>query len=388
MEHNDLIAAARFMESAAYDKIGGAGGWDDPMLMIGVANLPTSFDFRSDPMTMKMVGVSQSIPLAGQRGQVAKAARYEAEVATHDRRSVQLNLIAAAKRAYHNFYFKVKALENIKSQRELMVQAVDAARTLQITNQGSAAELIAARAAVWRLEADIYSAEQEVDKAWIDIAVLMGREVNGGIPSPTAPPERDIPESVDGWLTEVGMKYPPLVRWMSLSASYAYSAQAMRRMRWPMLTLLLTYGIRENLAMENHSDMVGVQASFSLPLFSAGRQGNLARSMASMQKQAQAEYAQKRREVEGNIRTLHAQIVRLKKSVSLYHDRIIPADQDALQSAMAGLAADQVALSDVITLGLTLYRDRLREVEISLDLANTMAEVERYLIDPDKLRLP
>jgi hypothetical protein len=59
VRHNDRAAAMRHMEEAAASRVGPAGAWDDPMLMLGVANLPTSFDFSEDMMTMKMVGLRQ-----------------------------------------------------------------------------------------------------------------------------------------------------------------------------------------------------------------------------------------------------------------------------------------------------------------------------------------
>src|SRR5450631_3133923 len=38
----------------------------DPMMMIGVQNLPTnSFSFNEEPMTSKMIGISQSFPFFG-----------------------------------------------------------------------------------------------------------------------------------------------------------------------------------------------------------------------------------------------------------------------------------------------------------------------------------
>ncbi|MCX6833822.1 MAG: TolC family protein, partial [candidate division Zixibacteria bacterium] len=87
IRHNNRVAAAQYMEEAAKAKVGPAGAWDDPMLMLGVANLPTSFDFSMDPMTMKMIGLSQNIPYAGQKGLQAKAAKAEAEAVTEDRQA-------------------------------------------------------------------------------------------------------------------------------------------------------------------------------------------------------------------------------------------------------------------------------------------------------------
>ena len=88
LKNNDQAAAARYMEKAAQKKIGIAGAWDDPMLMLGVVNLPTSFDFKEDMMTMKMIGISQNIPYAGQKSSLGHAARADALRQRNAERSV------------------------------------------------------------------------------------------------------------------------------------------------------------------------------------------------------------------------------------------------------------------------------------------------------------
>ena len=107
VQNNNRAAAARYMETAAREKIGPAGAWNDPMLMIGVTSLPTSFDFKMDPMTMKMIGISQSIPIAGQKGLAAQAAKSEADAASEDRRGVEIDLATAARTAFLDLYFRL-----------------------------------------------------------------------------------------------------------------------------------------------------------------------------------------------------------------------------------------------------------------------------------------
>ncbi len=46
-----------------------AGALPDPMLMMGVQNLPTnSFSFNKELMTSKMIGLSQTFPLLREEG--------------------------------------------------------------------------------------------------------------------------------------------------------------------------------------------------------------------------------------------------------------------------------------------------------------------------------
>ncbi|MCM2272008.1 MAG: hypothetical protein NDJ18_05580, partial [candidate division Zixibacteria bacterium] len=62
IKSNNRAEAARFMARSAEENASSAGRWKDPMLMFGIQNTPTNFDLDMDPMTMKMVGLSQDIP--------------------------------------------------------------------------------------------------------------------------------------------------------------------------------------------------------------------------------------------------------------------------------------------------------------------------------------
>lgn len=144
VQNNNRAAAARYMESAAREKIGPAGAWNDPMLMVGVTRLPTSFDFKMDPMTMKMVGISQSIPISGQKGLAAKAAQADADAAREERRGIEIDLATAARIAFLDLLFRQKALVEIKSQRSLMEEVVATATAGLRSDRANQADVSAA----------------------------------------------------------------------------------------------------------------------------------------------------------------------------------------------------------------------------------------------------
>src|SRR5215471_4890325 len=62
---NPSLAARRELVEAAERRVGPSGAWQSPMVELGVVNVPTSGRFDQDMMTMKMVGVSQRVPLFG-----------------------------------------------------------------------------------------------------------------------------------------------------------------------------------------------------------------------------------------------------------------------------------------------------------------------------------
>ena len=384
LRHNDRLAASRYMEQAAYAKIGQAGAWDDPMLMAGVVNLPTSFDFKEDMMTMKMIGLSQNIPYAGQKHFQAKAARAEAQAATQDKWGMEINLVTAAKYAFFDLYYRDETIKELVRQHHLAEDILASTIARLKTDQANQADVAAAQAEQWRLESELLSARQESESARRTLYSLMGRLEMDSLPL-ALPPLSSIPPTSDEWLTFAENHYPPLQKLNRQAQSYEFSALAANRMRWPMLGLSATYGFRAGMSWGKPSDMVGFQANLTLPIFSGWQQKNMASSMQSMKKSVEAESSQLRKDIDAAIETLHSRALRLVESLRLYRERIMPADEQAYQSGLAGYGANRIPFSSLLSYGQAIYRDRLTANQIANVLARTMAEIERYTTDPDSL---
>jgi outer membrane protein TolC len=392
LQRNNRAAAARFMEKAAYGEIGPAGAWDDPMLMLGVQNLPTSFDFNDDEMTMKMVGLSQKIPYAGDKGFQGKAARSRADAVREDTRGTILEIVTAAKFAYLNLYYRRQAYQFVMSQRDLQNDVLKSVTDRLKTNQSTQADISAAQADLWRTEADILTSEQEVIAAENELLALMGQDPGTKIPPLASPDFATADQPLINWLGQID-NYPVLRKSKFQSDSYRYSASAARRMRWPMLELEGSYGFRSDPEPDPEShlppmpvdDMVSFQMNLSVPIFSGRQQGSMARSMEAMRQSSEAEYNQLRRDIEADLTSLHSRIQRLSRSLILYRDRIIPADLDAFRSAIASFSINRLPFASLQMYAFNIYSDRLMANQVEYDLARSLAEAEKYLTDPNIL---
>ena len=382
VSHNDLVTAARFMAEAAASREKPAGAWDDPMLMVGVNNLPTSLNFSEDMMTMTMVGLSQNIPYAGDRGLQGKAARAEADAAFEDARATELDLVTAARIAHAEYYYRQRILADRESQKQILSDVIRSVEAAVRSNRAGQEDLSAAQAELWRAEERVLSAAQDVDAARYNLNALMGNEPGTTLP-PAAAPDMASPDSVSSWEDAARAYYPPLKRLEQMSLSSSFAADAADRMRWPMLNLYASYGFRQDAPTgEPRRDMISFGANLSLPVFSGRRQGDMAASMQMMQQRYDSEASQLWREVRARLWTLHARATRLSTSLDLYTQRIIPAAEDAFRSAFAGYAADRTSFIALLTYAVSIYSDRVMADEIALDLAKTLSEARRYTTDP------
>lgn len=384
VRHNDRAAAMRYMEEAARARIEPSGTWSDPTLMIGVSNLPTSFRFDEDMMTMKMIGLRQQIHYAGETGLQRRRAQAEADAAREQRRGTEVDLAAAARVAYADLYYRGRTLADLQSQRTLLLEVVQSVRVRLATNQAEQEDIAAAESDLWRLDAEILAVEQDVDESWYELNALRGVDANSPLP-PLVAPADDVPPTVDTWLADARAHYPPLQRLRYEAAGREFAAAAARRMRWPMLELEADYGQRDDSGMERRGDMVGFQVMLSLPFFAGRQHGKTARSLEAMRLSSEAEASQLWRDVEAGLRTLHRRAERLRASVSLYRERIIPAAGDAFAGALAGYNVNRTSFITLISYAVAIYRDRLMANSVANDLARTLAAAARYTTDPQTL---
>jgi outer membrane protein, heavy metal efflux system len=383
LKNNDRLAAARLMEKSSQENARAAGKWDDPMLMLGVQNIPTSsWKLNQDDMTMRMAGLSWAIPYAGEKGLQAKAAKSEASAATAAREMTTLDLITAAKMAYYDLYYRDKYLDDLKTQHELMSEVAKAAMARLQTNQGGQEEVLAAQSNVWRLETEMLDAQHEIDDAIFSLNNLRGKKIISSEPRLETPVFSALPQDISGWVDTAFSNYPELRRLESQSKSYGFSSAASRRMRWPMLSLSTQYGYRQGYGMMGPRDnMVSFGANISLPIFSHSKEGAMARSMDLMRRSTEAQTSQLRRDIESGVATLYQTAWSYSEKIEIYKNKIIPASEQAYQSAYAGYINNRIDFSSLLNYAADLYRDKTTTTLLSLDYARTMAEIEKYTAD-------
>ena len=386
LRNNDRLKAAAYMEEAARREIGPAGAWDDPMLMLGVQNLPSSFRFDEDMMTMKMIGLSQRIPYSGEKGYQSKSKRAAAEAVADERRQTALDLVAAAKTAYVGLYYHQRVIADLERQRELAEQIAVSVRSRVEANLAGMDELNAALAAMWRLDAEILTHHNDAHTAHHQMDALRGVLSPDDMPAVTPPTVALLPDTFLVWTDSARENYAPLRQMLHQAESYRLSALASNRMSWPMLDLSASYGIRRDLVMDDgmlepQDNMWNFAATFSLPIFKGRQEKQMAHSMTAMQRQMEAEAAQMAKDVDAELRALHMRAEHFRDAAAMYDGKIVPADDEAFKTALAGYSSGRTSLPDLLNYAMTIYRDRMTLTDLQLAYASAVYRAERYIMN-------
>lgn len=386
VQTNKQVESARLMQLSAEESARATGRWSDPMLMLGIENTPKSFDLDMDPMTMRVIGLSQEIPYSGSRSLQQKAAKSAVSESAQDRRTVERNLAYAARLVYIDLYSKRQVLSLLEQQQALLQQSADATLARLEANQATQDQVLSARSDIWRLEASIISLTQEIDALRFRFNSLRGALPDDSIPYLTEPTQLAGAVSLANWLLSARENYPPLAKLNSSAERYRFEERAANRMRWPMLNLSAEYGIRTGREVDLHGDpgeeredMISLGLSISLPIFSRGSQAAMARSMKAMAASQTAEADQMWRDTESTLRSLHQRLARIDESIVLYRDKIIPNAEDANKVALSSYEANRLNLSDLLQTQIALISDRTTLITLEAERSRTEAEALLYI---------
>src|SRR5690606_36123513 len=143
-ESNPTLRAARERVQAARARVAPAGAIPDPMLGIGVMNLPVDGAGYSE-MTMNTVMLGQTVPFPGKLGLQRQIAERELAAAEARLEGTRLDLERDARRAYYELAFLDRALDVVKQNQRLLVTLIGVTQARYGVGSGGQDEVLRAQ---------------------------------------------------------------------------------------------------------------------------------------------------------------------------------------------------------------------------------------------------
>ncbi|HUR39763.1 MAG TPA: TolC family protein [Verrucomicrobiae bacterium] len=330
LEAQDAVVAAAEAEASR------AGVLPDPMLMVGIENLPVTggdaFDPTFDDMTMKRIGVRQEFPAAAKRNAQRTLALRQVDEARAQAAVERLAVQRAAADAWIDAWavnHEVHAFEQLREQARL---AAKLARARAGGGAGSLADALAVESAGLELENQLEDARGQRDAA---LASLRRWVPGAGAPSLANTPVFDaLPFSrsqLQARLDEIA----PLLGSRARVETAAAAVDASRADKRPDWSLTAAYGQRDR----DRSDMLSVEVGIALPLFQRSRQDRGVLAREAEYRQALALREDERRALAAEIDAAFVRWEALKRQVALHERRLLPLARDRSAAALAAYRA-------------------------------------------------
>lgn len=404
---NPSILAARQRLIAARARIGPESTLPDPMLMAGIQNLPLSRDpvgsmgdsRPGDPMTMKMLGISQTIPYPGKLGLRRATAENEAQAAAAELRETRLGVERTVKSQYSELFYLDKAIEIVEQNRGVLADVIQVTEAHYAAGTGGQQDVLKARVDAARLGetasefleqrraavAELNAALDRPSDTPLARATIPERITDAAIardPSQVRFASQNLGARVAGSpipplaeLQELAVKQSPVLRQTQakLQAQTARVALA-RKGSLPDVDFSIQYGQRNY-----RPDMISAEVSIPIPVHRGGRQSQ---EIVEASAELSAMEADKRAQI-NSVRSQVAKIVsdleRERTELALYAKAILPQGSAAATASLASYQAGKTELLTVLDNQNTLFTYQTAYYRALADFAKSLAELEQVV---------
>lgn len=377
LRNNPEILAARAKAQAAREKVPQAGALEDPMLGVGVTNLPTNFSFEDDDMTQKEVSVTQKLPFPGKRGLAQATTEKEAAATEIEIAEARTRVSRDVKTAYYELSHVYRAMEVTRRNQQTVGGLVRIAEARYALGTGMQQELIAAQLEISRMLDELLMLDQNRLATEARLEGLLNREVTGSLGRPAAMRFNRVRLDARRLQQAAVESNPGLMRMRKMIEARRKGVESAERDAFPDFELRFSYGQRDDGPDgENRKDMVSGMVGVTIPIFYGSRQGpKIAEARAELHS-TEARYTAMRNEVAAMVAGMAAMVQRLERQVDLYESGILPQARLQTQSALSAYTVNRTEFAALLESHIRLHRYELDYHQALTDYGKSLADLE------------
>ena len=408
---NPELQAARARVAAARSRVGPAGLLSDPMLMVGLINVPISPpSFTSDDMTMKMIGVLQSIPFPGKLRIRRDVAERESAVALAALQSAQLGVARKVKEGYYEIVFLDRSVDIVRRSATNMSDLARVTEASYAVGRGEQADVLKARMEAGAVGASASALLERRRSALADLNRLLALPPESELEQPEIPPAviaaavepnaakvhfvastlgaRAAGSSLlplDQLQASAGVRNPELRLRDAHVAAQAERVRLARKEYSPDFDVTLQYGQRSGRSAgtmggeqgKPRSDMISAQVSFPLRFRRGAVQGKYVAEAQSELTAVAAERSAQADEVRAEVAALYNDAERARTQLAIYVKAVLPQGRAALASATGSYRTGKSGLLEVLDSQSTLLTYETEYHRALTDFAKAVSGLEQ-----------
>ncbi len=399
IQANPSLRAAESRQRAAEATVPAAGARPDPMLMLGVMNLPLGGMGFADEMTMKTVGVGQTFPFPGKLGLATRAARHDADAAGAEVTVARRQLVGAVKTAYYELALADQLLTLTSRNRDLLVVLVQSTEASHRVGRAGQDVVLRARVETTRLAEEALALRERRRMALARLNALLNRPSDTPVGAPSIPLAvvrlalADSGAGVRFQTAELGARaaaspLPPLdslqvlaiaqspmiaAHEARLAAQEARVALA-RKETLPDFDVTLQYGQRNDLP-----DMVTAMISVPIPVQRGRKQLQMVAAAEAERSAEEAEHHAMVNELRERVAGLHGELEQHRTRLALYSISILPQTRAMLAAATSGFRVGRTELGAILDAQAALFNIEAESLRALTEFATSLASLEEIV---------
>ncbi len=376
LQNNPEILAALKKGEVFREKVPQSWALEDPMLGLGVVNLPTNFSFRDEDMTMKEISISQKFPFPGKRPLMREMAEKEADAVSVEIDDRANRVIKEVKTAYFDLSHVYRAKEVTQRNKQIFETLSKIAETRYATGEGIQQDVLKAHVEISRMADDLIMLDQKRVALEAKLNSLLNRDGDVSMGEPEDLIFKRFAFTLDE-LQKMALDSNPTLKAMKTMIEAKEKAHGLARLDYyPDFTFKFAYGQRDNSPEMNRRDMLSGMVEMNIPLFIESKQSHkVAETLADIQT-LQAQYRAMKNEVFYMIASMASMLQRTERQLELYRTGIIPQAGMQIKSALSAYTVNKIDFMTLLDSQMTLYRYELEYHEALTEYEKNLSSLE------------
>jgi outer membrane protein TolC len=356
MKNNPEVRASEARWQMLAERVRQAGVLEDPMMMMRIQNafIRDPLNFGRDPMTAKVIGISQKLPFYGKRDLMREEAGFEAEAERWVVEERRIELRRMVKETWYQMYLTDRSMETVTGTASLLDDLIRLAESMYGVGKTGQQEIFMAQLERSKMEEMRIGLEQKRRSLAASLNTLAYRPVETAIPviAKISLPPVSLSAAE---LERLALVHRPALKTLQAKIDKTdASAKLAEKEFYPDVTVSLEYMQREPAMDTPGDDMYGAQLSFNLPIQQNWRHAKIAESQAE-KRMATQELAVLRNKIQLAINDSLAQLERSRKLTHLYDKGILAQAASVVESAMAAYRTDKAKFTEVMASRIALF---------------------------------
>ena len=373
-ESSPSLAAVKFQIKADESRIKINSNLPDPLISFGVTNLPiNSFSFTQEPMTGKMISVTQAIPFPGKLSTIKELNEFDKTISTNQYRENENNISLLMKRLYFQLYYSKKEYEVIQNKKELFSALAEVLNSRFQNSLTSQKDVIMNDYQISVAEDKLITINSAQQNILSNISVLTEKEIKI---SEIDFSEINQLEKLD--LTNLSLEANPSINKLkSMINKSAKKIELTDYNYYPDFKFTVQYNQRDIISKTNTNlnDFISFIVGFNLPINFGGRIDAATEESEYTQKYFEQNENAVRQDLSIKLQTAEENYKSLKKRLALINNELIEKAELNYKTTLSAYQTDKASFNDVVASINFLFDEKLKRDKIITELNKTISEI-------------
>ncbi|MCB9248641.1 MAG: TolC family protein [Ignavibacteriales bacterium] len=351
----------------------------DPVLTLGLMNMPTNtFSFTQEPMTGKMIGLTQSIPFPGGLSAAANVKAVDTLIVNQEITDLKNEIRKDVSNLYYDIELTREKIKFTQMGKQLFEQISEVVKTKYEVSNASFQNLIQTQVQLTRLNDKLEKLYGEENSNSSMLNTFLQRDENSEILTNNIDSINHISLNLNSLVNEAS-SFRPYLKGIKLAEQKSKFQEAEAEYSYyPNFQLGVQYSQRDysKLTGMDYTDFLSVVVGITLPLNYGGKNSSKVNEAKYQQMFYQEQYNSSIQTIQQSLNKIIAKLIELEKREAIISKTLLPQAEQSLSTALSDYHVNKIDFVNVVNAENEIINIKMDLAEIRTNYKKNVSELE------------